>query len=112
MTGWRDRLAAIRARPAAPTDPAPPAAEANDAIGTNDMGMESADTGALADRLAFYTRFQAEAAAALADRDPDPIEAAERAAVFGAEAEPHPYQPGDPDPLRGGLLRGWRAPGK
>jgi hypothetical protein len=42
MTGWRDRLAAIRARPAAPTDPAPTAAEANGAIGTNDMGMETA----------------------------------------------------------------------
>jgi hypothetical protein len=44
----------------------------------------------------------------LAERVPDPIEAAERAAVFGAEAAPQPYRPGERDALRDGLLRGWR----
>jgi hypothetical protein len=42
MTGWRDRLAAIRARPAAPTDPAPTAAEAIGTTGASDIGMETA----------------------------------------------------------------------
>lgn len=59
-------------------------------------------------RAAFYARFQAEAAAALAQREPDPIEAAERAAVFDGGGEARAYQRGEPDPLRDGLLRGWR----
>ncbi len=48
----------------------------------------------------------------------DPIEAAERAALAGGGGVGRTYQPGDPDPLRDGLLRGWRdhrrdtSPGK
>ena len=61
---------------------------------------------------AFYARYLNEAAAALAEREPDPIEDAERAAVFGPEAALHPHQPGEPDALRDGLLRGWRISGK
>ncbi|WP_270934422.1 hypothetical protein [Falsiroseomonas oryzae] len=46
--------------------------------------------------------------AVLAEREPDPIEAAERAAVCGSVLTPRPYQPGASDLLRDGLLRGWR----
>lgn len=109
MTGWRDRLAAIRARPAAPTDPAPIAAEAIGAIGANDMGMETPNGGQNVARVAFYARFQAEAAAALAAPDPDlGADRALMAQHYAAPAAPHLYQPGDPDPLRDGLLLGWR----
>jgi len=85
MTGWGARLAAIRARRghAEIAD-----SSATEAIGTNDtigIGMETVEADAVAARIAFYVRFQAEAAAALAGREPDPIEAAERAAVFGGE---------------------------
>lgn len=109
MTTWRDRLAAIRARPAALADPAPIAAEAIGAIGANDIGMETPNGGQEAARVAFYARFQAEAAAALAAPDPDL--AADRAVMaqhYAAPAAPHLYQLGDPDPLRDGLLLGWR----
>ncbi len=42
----------------------------------------------------------------------DPIEAAERAAMaehYAAPPDARPWRPGDPDPLRDGLLAGWRA---
>jgi hypothetical protein len=35
-------------------------------------------------------------------------EAEAMAAHYAAPAAPAPYRPGDPDPLRDGLLRGWR----
>lgn len=58
---------------------------------------------------ASYLRFMEEAAAALAAPDPDLDE--ERAVMaqhYAAPAEAHPYQPGDPDDLRDGLLAGFR----
>ncbi len=97
MTGWRARLAAIRE---SDTD----AGCANGAFGANGIGMEAPNGAEVAERAAFYALRQAEAAGVLAQREPDPIEAAERAMVFGAEAAPQPWQPGDPDPMRDGLL--------
>ena len=43
---------------------------------------------------------------------PDFDDAAERAAMadhHAAPPDPNPWRPGDPDPLRDGLLAGWRA---
>ncbi len=95
MTGWRVRLAAIRSRHADAEKAVTLPDGANGTIGTNGIGMETANAAAVAACAAFYARFQAEAA--------------ERAAVFGSEGEARPYQPGEPDPLRDGLLQGWRA---
>ena len=42
----------------------------------------------------------------------DPHDLAEReamAAHYAAPADPDAYRPGDPDPLRDGLLNGWRT---
>ena len=83
------------------------AARLRDAWEADDAAEREA--AALAERAAFYARFHTEAAAALVEREPDPIEAAERAALFGPEAAPNPYWPGDPDPLRDGLLAGFFA---
>jgi hypothetical protein len=50
-------------------------------------------------------------AEALARRDAEPDGATERAAMaehYAAPPEPDPYRPSDPDPLRDGLLAGWR----
>ena len=44
----------------------------------------------------------------MAKREPDPVGAAECAAVFCGAGDAHPCQSGDPDPLRDGLLRGCR----
>jgi hypothetical protein len=65
---WRDRVARILARRDAPTAD-PPA--------------EPAPLDAIAARAAALLRFAEEAFAALSEREPDPIEEAERAAVFG-----------------------------
>lgn len=98
MTGWRDHLAAIRARHAGADSST---AGAIGTIGTNGTGEDCP----IEARAAFYARFAAEAAAALAA--PDPELAAERALMaqhYAAPTEP----PGGPDPLRDGLLRGAR----
>ena len=77
--------------------------------GKTEDGVTQAADDAVAIRAAGYARFQAEAAAAIAAPDPDL--AADRAVMalhYAAPTAPHLYQPGDPDPLRDGLLLGWR----
>ncbi|HEV7267247.1 MAG TPA: hypothetical protein VGN83_20380 [Falsiroseomonas sp.] len=113
MSGWRGRLAAMRARHAdadSAESVVSPAAGAIGTNGTNDTGMETADGSELEARAAFYARFAAEAAAALAVPDDDL--AAERAVMalhYAAPAASQPYQPGDTDPLCDGLLAGWHS---
>lgn len=119
LAGWRAARAAGLV-PGVPGVAAPPGTLPDPRKTTTVPGVpgvpggneECCTRGAPADptevRVALYARLQAEAAAALAQREPDPIEAAERAAVFGDGGEARAYQPGEPDPLRDGLLRGWR----
>lgn len=57
---------------------------------------------------AALARFAAEALAALQDRDHDPHEAEERAAIFAGDNLPA-YDPSAPDALRDGLAAGYRA---
>ena len=67
---------------------------------------------AVAEALARREADLDDAPAAPVDLEPDPIEAAERAAMAEHHAAPPadcPWRPGDPDPLRDGLLAGWRA---
>ena len=147
MTGWRSRLAAIRARHA-DADSAESAdsctAGANGTSGTNDNGMETPNGVAappaapvsppglaylpgLAARLDAALRAGAAVArcpsGALDITLPDgrlwllsPHSVARLAAggmlpapLAGCGLAAGTYQPGDPDPLRDGLLRGWRT---
>lgn len=65
---------------------------------------------ATTERAARYERAQTAATAALVA--PDPELEAERAVMaqnYAASAEARPYQPGDPDALRDGLLAGFFA---
>jgi hypothetical protein len=105
---WRARLAAIRAAQgnadsavSADSLPLGDAIGPNGAIGANDLGAEARKAAAAAARI------QAEVLAVLAA--PDPELEAERALMaqhYAAPADAAPYQPGDPDPLRDGLLAG------
>lgn len=61
-------------------------------------------------RAAALVRAAQEALMALTERDACPIEIAERDAIFGTQPADRPYIPGDPDPLRDGLLRSARGP--
>lgn len=105
---WRARLAAIRATQrnadsAARADSLPlgDATGPNGAIGANDLGAEGQNAGAVAARI------RAEVLAALAAPDPDlEAERALMAQHYAAPAEAAPPVPGDPDPLRDGLLSG------
>jgi hypothetical protein len=70
---------------------------------------EAADAAELAARL---LRLAAAGAAALAADDPGlDAERAVMAEYYAAEPSDRPYVPGDPDPLRDGLLAGARARG-
>lgn len=87
MSGWRTHLARLRAP-----------------IGTNGAngsGMDGATD---------HARIVREVAEALAAPDDDLAEEhAAMTAFYAAPASPDPYQPGDPDPLRDGLHRGFHA---
>jgi hypothetical protein len=89
LAGWRAWRHGDGAQAAATEAPAP------------------ADAAELADRLA---RLAISGAEALAADDPDlDAERAVMAEYYAAEPSADPYQPGDPDPLRDGLLAGARG---
>jgi hypothetical protein len=103
---WRARLAAIRAAQgkddsavSADSLPLGDAIGPNGAIGANDIRAEARKAEAWAARI------QAEVPAVLAAPDPElEAERALLAAHYAAPADAAPYLPGDPDPLRDGLL--------
>ena len=107
MKDWRAHLAALRAGRASAESAesavsderqrVSPPAGGNGANGAFGAGMESA--GGAASCLPAGGRM-------------NPDDAAERAAMaehYAAPPAPSPWCPGDPDPLRDGLLAGWRA---
>ena len=112
MTGWRARLAALKARgtdadsaDSAERRAAPLAAGPTGAFGAIGTGVEGVGEAGAADRAAFYRQAAEEAAVALAAYDPDLAhERSEMAAAMAAPAAADPWHPGKPDPLRDGLL--------
>ena len=112
MTGWRARLAMLKARRTdaesagvAERQGDVPTGRAIGAIGPNGTGAESAGEAGAADRAAFYRQAAEDAAVALAAYDPDLAhERSEMAAAMAAPAAADPWHPGEPDPLRDGLL--------
>jgi hypothetical protein len=112
VTGWRARLAMLKARRTdaesagvAERQGDVPTGRAIGAIGPNGTGAESAGEAGAADRAAFYRQAAEDAAVALAAYDPDLAhERSEMAAAMAAPAAADPWHPGEPDPLRDGLL--------
>lgn len=112
MTGWRARLAALRAQQAdaesavsAERPRASSPAEATGANGATGTGIESTEEAGGAAPLPAGNPTDPGDAAEQAER-------AERAAMakhYAAPPAPCPWRPGDPDPLRDGLLAGWRV---
>jgi hypothetical protein len=113
VTGWRARLAALKARGAVAESAhggggrKTPPAGAIGAIGANGTRVERAGEAGAANAAASYREAAQAALAALTADDPDLAhERSETAAALAGPAAEDPWHPGKQDPLAIGLLMG------